>query len=225
MNLRIFHSTHDLIAAAAEAVLQRIQQGARTIALSGGSTPKPLYELLGRNDELRAMELTWVVVDERYVPFDHPDSNGGMIAKTLFARGMSSSHRFLRFNTALNEPAATALEFERDWELMQINRLDLALLGMGDDGHTASLFPGTPVLEVQDRIAAEVYVPRLNAWRVTLTRPVLRGAQMRVVLAAGEAKRPVLQRVRAGSDDPIAEVTRGTDTWWFVDRAAMDSTE
>ena len=225
MNLRIFHTTQDLIAAAAQAVLQRIQQGACTIALSGGSTPKPLYELLGQNEDLRAMELTWVIVDERYVPIDDPQSNAGMIEKTLFARGRSASHRFLRFNTGLKEPAATAREFERDWELMQINRLDLVLLGMGDDGHTASLFPGTPVLDVQDRIAAEVFVPRLNAWRVTLTKPVLREAQMRFVLAAGESKRPVLQRVREGSDDPIAEVTHGVDTWWFVDRAALDSTE
>lgn len=225
MNLRIFHNTADLIAAAARTIEQRIEQGARAIALSGGSTPKPLYELLGRNDSLREVPLIWVIVDERYVPIDDPQSNAGMIQQTLFANGMAPAHRFLRFRTELNEPAATARDFEREWEKLQINALDLVLLGMGDDGHTASLFPGTPVLDVEDRIAAEVYVPRLNSWRVTLTKPVLRQARMRFVLAAGESKRPVLQRVREGSDDPIAQVTRGTETWWFVDRDAMDTAE
>jgi 6-phosphogluconolactonase len=225
VNLRIFDTTGDLVAGAERAVLQRIEQGARTIALSGGSTPKPLYQSLGHKDALRSVPLTWVIVDERYVPIDDPQSNAGMIQQTLFADGMAPAHRFLRFRTELGDPAATAREFEREWQSLHIERLDLVLLGMGDDGHTASLFPGTPVLNVEDRIASEVYVPRMNSWRVTLTKPVLRAAQMRFVLAAGEAKRPVLQRVRAGSDDPIAQVTRDTETWWFVDRAAVDSTE
>src|SRR5205085_9901367 len=102
-----------------------------------------------------------------------------------------------------------------------IAALDLVLLGVGDDGHTASLFPGTPVLQVEDRIAAEVFVPRLNTWRVTITKPVIRAAKARVVLAAGASKRPILEQVRAGADYPIAQVTREAgETWWFVDRAA-----
>ena len=224
MNLRTFDTVADLLSAAERAIVQRINEGTRSIALSGGSTPKPLYESLGRNEALRAIPLTWVIVDERYVPVDDPQSNAGMIEKTLFAKGMAPAHRFLRFKTELGDPAATAREFERDWRALSLDRLDLVLLGMGDDGHTASLFPGTPVLQVEDRIAAEVYVPRMNSWRVTLTKPVLRAAQMRFVLAAGAAKRPVLERVRGGSGDPIAQVTQGTETWWFVDKAAVDNT-
>lgn len=220
MNLRIFDDVDALLRSAARTIQQQVQGGARTIALSGGNTPQPLYRMLGESDFLRATPVTWVVVDERYVPIDDPQSNAGMIQRTLFARGLPERQRFLRFRTELGDPARTAEEFEREWKAMKIERLDLVLLGMGDDGHTASLFPGTGVLQVEDRIAAAVHVPRLNAWRVTLTRNVLRDAGLRMVLAAGEGKRPVLQQVRAGGALPIATVTAGVETWWFVDRAA-----
>ena len=217
MNLRIFDNTADLIQAAARTLIQRIDAGAQTIALSGGSTPKPLYEILGQNSELRKKPITWVLVDERYVPIDDPQSNAGMIEKTL------KPERFLRFKTELGDPARTADEFEREWRELKIERLDIALLGMGDDGHTASLFPGTDVLTVENRIAAAVFVPKMNSWRVTLTKPVLRAAGLRIVLVAGASKRPILQEVRAGADYPIALVTRGVETWWFVDREAAVS--
>jgi 6-phosphogluconolactonase len=212
MNLRIFDSTDDLVRAAARTVLQKIEEGARTIALSGGTTPKPLYELLGR--ETIDAAVTWVVVDERYVPMSDPQSNAAMIEQTLHPA------RLLRFKTELGDPAATARAFEDDWRALGIGQLDLVLLGMGDDGHTASLFPGTTALHVEDRIAAEVWVEKLKMWRVTLTKPVLRAAALRIVLAAGEKKRPVLEQVRAGADLPVAQVTRGVETWWMVDRAA-----
>jgi 6-phosphogluconolactonase len=223
MNLRIFDTTDDLLIAAARTLVQRVQQGARTIALSGGSTPKPLYAMLGASplrEQLAELPITWIVVDERYVPIDHPDSNAGMMQKTLFANGISPSHRFLRFRTELNDPAATALAFASEWHSLAITRLDVVLLGMGDDGHTASLFPGTPVLDVEDRIAAEVYVPRLDTWRVTLTKPVLRAAALRLVLATGAKKKPILEAVRDGADYPIAQVTRNVETWWLIDREA-----
>jgi 6-phosphogluconolactonase len=215
MNLRIFDTFDDLTAASARTVLQRVEGGARTIALSGGATPRPLYALLGQNDALREQPITWVVVDERYVPLDHPESNAGMMEQTLFA------HRFLRFKTELNDPAATARAFEDEWRALGIEQLDLVLLGVGDDGHTASLFPGTPVLEVEERIAAEVFVPRLDAWRVTITKPVIRAAKSRLVIVNGASKRPILEQLRAGADYPIAQATRDTpDTWWLVTREA-----
>jgi 6-phosphogluconolactonase len=223
MNLRIFDTIDDLLAAAARTLMQRIEAGARTIALSGGSTPKPLYAMLGASplrDRLAEFPITWIVVDERYVPIDHPESNAGMMEKTLFANGISPNHRFLRFRTELNDPAATARAFEDEWRALGITQLDVVLLGMGDDGHTASLFPGTAVLNVEDRIAAEVYVPRLDAWRVTLTKPVLRAATLRLVLATGANKKPILEAIRDGADYPIAQVTHDVETWWLIDRDA-----
>ena len=214
MNLRVFDTIDDLIRSAARTLMQRIDGGARSIGLSGGSTPKPLYELLGQSDELQQKPITWVVVDERYVPIDHPESNAGMIEKTL------KPERLLRFKTEIGDPARTAEEFEREWRALQIDRLDIVLLGIGDDGHTASLFPGTEVLAVEDRIAAAVHVPKQNTWRVTLTKPVIRAAGLRIVLATGASKRPILEEVRAGAEYPIALVTREVETWWFIDRHA-----
>ena len=224
MNLRIFDSVGDLVAAAAATIVQIVQKNERAIiALSGGSTPKPLYELLGGapyRDQLAKKPIVWVVVDERYVPMDDPQSNAAMIQRTLFRDGASKGHEFLRFKTELNDPAKTAIEFEAGWKRHGIGRLDAVLLGVGDDGHTASLFPGTAVLDVSDRIAAEVFVPRMKQWRVTITMPVIREAALRMILAAGESKRPILDDVKRGVDHPITRATTGLDSWWFTDRAA-----
>ena len=216
MNLRVFDDTADLARAAARMIEQHARPDAR-IALSGGSTPKPVYELLGQAGLPVLHEVTWVLVDERYVPRDDPQSNAAMIERTLFPS------RWLSFDTSLNDPAATARKFEEDWKALRLEQLDLVLLGCGDDGHTASLFPGTPVLEVQDRIAAEVFVPRLDQWRVTITLPVIRAAKLRIVLAAGASKATVIREVREGVPHPVALATGGgIETWWFVDREAAD---
>jgi 6-phosphogluconolactonase len=213
VNLRVFEDAEDLAHAAARTILQ---SGAKTIGLTGGSTPKRLYEILSQS---LPQDVTWVLVDERYVPMTDPQSNAAMIERTLFARGVPE--RWLRFKTELNDPAATARLFEEEWRCFGIETLDLVLLGCGDDGHTASLFPGTPVLAVDDRIASEVFVPRLDQWRVTLTIPVLRAAKLRVVLATGAAKANVIREVREGAQYPVALATNGLESWWLVDRAAV----
>ena len=212
MNLRVFENLEDLSTAAARAVRE---SGARTIGLTGGSTPERMYELLSVS---LPEELTWVLIDERYVPMTDPQSNAAMIERTLFARGVPP--RWLRFQTELNDPAQTARAFEVEWKRLGIEDLDLVLLGCGDDGHTASLFPGTPVLAVEDRIASEVFVPRLDQWRVTITMPVIRAAKQRIVLASGAGKASVLREVREGVAHPISLATAGLDTWWMVDREA-----
>lgn len=219
MNLRIFESKDELMRGMARALTERATDGA-VIALSGGSTPVPVYEMLGRDDALRERRVTWVIVDERYVPETDPQSNSAMIRRTLFARGIAPAHRFLRFKTELNDPQATVQEFEREWRELGIEALDTVVLGVGEDGHTASLFPGTDALNVEDRIATAVFVPKLEMWRVTITKPVIRAAGVRMVQVAGESKREILRAVRDGADYPIAQATGGVETWWFVDRAA-----
>lgn len=212
MNLRIFDSTDDLMHAAARTIAD---SGARSIALSGGSTPRPLYKLLG--EMLREQPITWVVVDERYVPVDDPQSNAGMINETL----MPAPERFLRFHTELADPQKTVETFEAEWRARGLENLDVVILGVGDDGHTASLFPGTAALDVEDRIATALFVEKLAMWRVTITKPVIRNAKLRIVLATGASKRDVLTKVRDGATEfPIAQATNGVETWWFVDRAA-----
>jgi 6-phosphogluconolactonase len=214
MNLRIFDDAEALAHAAACTILE---SGAKTIVVTGGSTPKRTYELLS---ESLPQDVTWILLDERYVPKTDAQSNAAMVERTLFARGVPE--RWLSFNTELDDPVATARAFEEDWRRLAIHDPDLVLLGCGDDGHTASLFPGTPVLDVEDRIASEVFVPRLDQWRETLTLPVIRSAKQRIVMATGAAKKKVIREVREGAEEyPIARATRGVDTWWFVDREAV----
>lgn len=225
MNLRIFETPDALNTAAARTLVQRLQPGVpAAIALSGGRSPEALFALLGKSpwrEELAKTPVTWVVVDERYVPIGHPDSNAGMIRRSLFAEGLLPGHRFLPFRTTHEDPEAAVREFEHEWRGAGIETLDVAHLGVGDDGHTASLFPGTPVLEIQDRIAAAVFVPRLDAWRVTLTLPVIRAAKLRLVIATGASKAAILRDVAQGVAHPITLATAGEiETWWLVDRAA-----
>ena len=212
MNLRIFDDPESLARAAERAIRM---SAARTIVLTGGSTPKRLYELLGQD---LPRDVTWILLDERYVPLDDPQSNAGMIERTLF--GGHKPQRWLRFMTDLNDPAETARLFEAEWRRLGIGEIDLVLLGCGDDGHTASLFPETKALTIEDRIAVENWVPRLNQWRETLTFPAIRAAKLRMVLATGASKAPIIEQVRNGADYPIAKVTQGVETWWYVDRAA-----
>lgn len=224
MNSRIFDTAADAVGAMARLIQQRAAaEGELSVGISGGSTPRPLYELLGGSlrETLEQHSITWVVVDERCVPSNDPQSNARMIRATLFRDGVSSTHRFLDFDTDLGDPARTARQFEAQWHSFGLNTLDIVTLGVGDDGHTASLFPGTPVLEVDDHIAAPVHVPRLGQWRVTLTLPVIRSAKLRVVLATGESKAPVVRDVSNGIDHPVARAMSGDgEAWWFLDRAA-----
>ena len=228
LNLRVFETMDDLFETAASAVTQTISNRERVvIALSGGSTPRGLYTLLGSESSRAAMEgkrVVWVTGDERCVPADHPDSNAKMIGETLFSAGLLEGHTFLRFRAELEDPEAIARQFERDWDEMGIEGIDLAILGVGDDGHTASLFPGTGAVEVTGRVATAVYVPRLDSWRVTLTAPVLRESASKLVLATGASKQPVITALQAGDIFPIsAVIDGGGPSWWLIDTAAYPS--
>lgn len=229
MNFRIFESAEELARGAAEAIVRRVEHdGARVISLSGGTTPKPVYRHLSSGelrDRLAEFDIIWVVGDERFVPSRDEASNEKMIRETLFAAGMPPGHHLLSFRTDGVEPEESALLFERDWRELGIRGLDLAVLGVGDDGHTASLFPGVDPGD-DERIAREVFVEKLSAWRLTLMPRILRAAEARFFLASGANKREVLGRIERGDDLPAVAVSAGTpSTWWFVDRAARGEVE
>ena len=226
----------DPAALAAEAA-QRIEAAAQTavqlsdafsIALSGGNTPKALYELLAAEPYRSAIPWAKVQVffaDERCVPPDHPDSNFRMACQTLLDHVPIPYENLHRVRGEI-DPQAAAVEYG---QLLK-NRfgdggLDFILLGMGEDGHTASLFPHTDALrETKHRCVAN-HVEKLQSWRLTLTAPFLNRGRDVLILVSGAAKAARLQEVLEGPRDPLRlpvqliDPTEGRLTW-LVDVAA-----
>jgi 6-phosphogluconolactonase len=196
-------------------------RGRFLVALSGGSTPRAAHAEIAR----RRRELDWTAVDffwgdERCVPPDDPASNYRMARETLLGPLAIPEPQIHRWRGEL--PPKTAAELCED-ELCQVAGippvLDLVLLGLGLDGHTASLFPGSAALDVHDSLCAANFAPALGAWRLTLTYPALNAAREALFLVEGEGKREIVGKIQAGEDYPAARV-RAERTLWFLDRAA-----
>lgn len=215
------------VQAALEAVRER---GRFLVALSGGKTPIGMYRLLA--GELRdrvPWDKSFVFwSDERCVPPDHPESNYGLAARELLAHVPVAPGRIFRMKGEL-EPPRAADEYElilRDvFQLApgDLPRFDLLLLGMGEEGHTASLFPGSEALKETQRLAAAVYVPKVNMYRLTLTLPVINNARAAIELISGANKAAALAHVLAGKEPQLpAQMVRPVDgtLTWIVDREA-----
>lgn len=222
MNPEIIHSKNFLADAvaliekeAAEAIAAR---GEFRIALSGGNTPRPVFEALAQ----RAgswKEWIFTFSDERCVPPESEDSNYHMAKKALFDRAPIPAENILRLKGELN-PSQAAKEYEDELRRRAgadgIFRHDLLLLGMGPDGHTASLFPGTPALTVKDRWVVENFVPKVNMWRLTYTYPLIDASRHVCFLVNSVGKDDILKEVFSGeSNYPCAAVqpTDGKLTW------------
>jgi len=196
-----------------------IARAPSTVALSGGSTPKDLYGLLASDDYRERFDWEDLEVffgDERTVPASHPDSNYGMARRSLLDHvgvDLELVHRM--------EADASDLEAAADrYAQLLPERIDLVLLGMGADGHTASLFPGSDALEEQERRCVPA-VAANGTRRLTLTVPTLNAARHVVFLVLGEEKAPAFAAVRKGSDLPAGRIApaHGNVTW-IMDRAA-----
>jgi 6-phosphogluconolactonase len=190
-------------------------RGVFRIALSGGNTPRPVYEALA------ALDLPWdkweiTFGDERCVPPDNDQSNFRMARIAWFAPARVPGASILRMEGE-SDPAAAAEKYGR--ELLSRSSPyahDLILLGMGDDGHTASLFPGTGALLVSDRLVVANYVPKFSSHRLTFTYPLLNAARHVCFLVSSAGKEAVLQEVLAGNRAyPSASVAPadGRVTW------------
>lgn len=213
---------------AAEILARKIQaavsaRGRCTIALSGGSTPGPVYQELGDSDLARKVpwsQLEIYFADERAVPLDDPESNYRLVKETLLR-----SHPDL-LGQVFRMPADAA---DRDQAAKRYGRklpdpLDLLVLGMGPDGHTASLFPGSAALDEKDQRVVPVLAPKPPPQRMTITPPVIERARAIVVMASGEEKAPALARALVGESDPKsvpAQLLRRAT--WVVDRSAAGS--
>ena len=174
-----------------------VEVAPRTVALSGGSTPRPVYERLARVD-YPWREVDVFFGDERCVPPDHEASNFRMATESLLSRVPARVHPMHRCDPDAYETELRAVLGPG------APRLDLVFLGLGDDGHTASLFPDDPALEVRDRWAVRVGRPDYE--RVTLTYPVLDASGLALFLVAGPGKRSALRALMEDGDVPAASV-------------------
>ena len=216
-----------LIAACAASRSERI-----AVCLSGGSTPKRLYALLAGPDHVGRVpwdRVHWFFGDDRVVPWDHADSNVRMV-REAFGHGTPVPAAHLHFIPTDRGPEAGALAYARTLrDFYGADDLDPArplfdcvLLGLGEDGHTASLFPGKPALSETEALAAPVpeagcapFVPR-----VTLTYPALASSALVMFLATGASKRAPLRRLAAGERLPAGRVTSHGRIDWLLDAAA-----
>ena len=207
-NIHVFESPRELARAAAQVFVEEAaksvqEKGSFAVALAGGSTPKALYESLATayKDALDWKGVHVFFGDERTVPPDHEGSNYRMAYETLLSRvSVGSVHR-MRGELDPREAAALYEEELRTF-FGGVPRFDLVLLGIGEDGHTASLFPGTPALDVTDHFVVENPVEKLDTVRLTLTVPALNEAKRIIFLVAGEGKAEALEEILEGDANP-----------------------
>ncbi len=201
------------------------------VSLSGGSTPKRLYTLLASpayRDRFPWDRTEWFFGDERFVPKDDPDSNFRMVDDAMFSRVAMPEGHVHSFDTAASTPEDAAAGYERRLkhfygaDTLDPARplFDLTLLGLGPDGHTASLIPGQPVLDEHEKWAAAVAEGRPEA-RLTLTYPLIASSRAIAFLVTGRDKAEMLAHVRSGAEDvPAGRLRSSAEAHWFVDRAA-----
>lgn len=241
MEIRTLTTPQELFAAAAEEVVRTAneavaQRGRFTIALAGGSTPKSLYNLLATNarNALPWDRMFFFWGDERHVPPSDPDSNYRMVDEIMLSKIPVNPGNVFRIKGENPDAAAAAEDYEQTLrkffalEPGQFPRFDLILLGMGPDGHTASLFPGTAALQEKSRLVVANWVEKMKTHRISLTLPVLNAASCVTFLVSGTDKATVLKAVL--EEDVPAEqypskLVRPSDgkLIWLVDRAAASA--
>jgi len=240
--IRILTTPQELFAAAAQEVVHLVTDAVAsrakfTVALSGGSTPKNLFTLLATTARaaLPWDQMFFFWGDERHVGPTDPDSNYRMADEAMLAKVPVPTANVFRVPAENPDATAVASEYEatlrKFFQLgpQEVPRFDLILLGMGPDGHTASLFPGTAALEEKSRLFVANWVEKLKTHRLTLTLPVLNAARTVAFLISGTDKAAILKTVL---EDPAAspqqypsKLIRPTDgeLIWFLDRAAANA--
>ena len=229
-----YESAGALHRAAASAIVALLNEaiavrGVATFVLSGGSTPRAVYESLAAEPariDWSKVKLFWG--DERCVPPAHHDSNYRMTREALLHAIAIPEGNIFRIK-AEREPRAAAESYAAllaaEFKLIdgELPRFDLVLLGLGEDGHTASLFPGTSIVNETRRLVADVFVPKMNAQRISMTFPVINNSSNVLFLVSGAGKAGILRDVLEGEPNvfPAQNVapTNGT-LHWLVDAAA-----
>jgi 6-phosphogluconolactonase len=193
------------------------ERGSCALGLAGGRTPQPVYQALAAESSVDWERVDVFFSDERAVPPDHPDSNYLMVRLALLSRVPIPGGRVHRMEAERPDREAAAREYERALP----PQLDILLLGMGPDGHTASLFPGSAALDERHRLVVPVVGAKPPAERLTITPPVIEAARQVAVIAIGEDKAAMVARAIEGALAPEAvPVQLARRGRWFLDTAA-----
>lgn len=215
-------ATNTIAAIANHAITKR---GRFSVALSGGNTTPPVYQQLAHKD-IAWQQVYTFWADERCVPPDHPDSNYGAVHQALLSQVPIPQENIYRMHGDI-DPAQAAAEYEHQLRMFfgDVPRFDLIILGMGGDGHTASLFPGTAAIHETTRWVIGHYIEKLDAWRMTLTPMVINQAAQVMFLVAGDGKAPALKQVLEGAYQPDllpSQIVQPNDgeLVWMIDDAA-----
>lgn len=206
------------------------QKGIFTMALSGGSTPKLLFQLLAQPPYKRNIPWKHVMVafgDERFVAPTHEDSNYKMAMDSLLRHVPIPKKNILAVPILKHSPAEAASSYETQIKnyISAKCPFDLVLLGIGEDGHTASIFPKGDLITETKRWIAAVWVPEKNMDRISFTFPLIARAKNVAFLVTGSAKAPIIKKIFSGRGAayPAANITAAENLFWFVDEAANGS--
>jgi 6-phosphogluconolactonase len=233
--IRILNTSAELFQTVAQEfaalAAQAVQTNGRfTVALSGGSTPKSLYSLLasGSVPNIPWDKIFFFFGDERFVPPEHPDSNYRMVRDTGLFSKVSDAQVF-RVPTEEKDPETAASDYEQKLQKFfnlkpgEFPRFDLILLGLGPDGHTASLFPGTAALNENNRLVVANWVEKFHSFRITFTLPVLNHATCDMFLVSGADKADMVREVLKNENANLpSQRVRPADgrLLWLLDRSA-----
>ena len=240
VEIKVLRDLDEISRTAADTIIRQASapgssSGSFTLALSGGSTPRRLHQRLS-HEPSKMSRWSWDKFhffwgDERHVPPEHPQSNYRMACETLFASGLVPAQNIHRVHAEEPDAVIAAKKYERELQSFfnpatgQLPRMDCVLLGIGLDGHTASLFPGTDALKEKRRLVAANYVEKLQAHRITMTVPLLNNAALVIFLVSGKEKAEVLKEILEGDYRPDllpAQLIRPVHgrLLWLVDQAA-----
>jgi 6-phosphogluconolactonase len=239
--IQVAANSQELSRLAAEEFVQLARKAERekgwfTVALSGGSTPKTLYSMLADHKEPYRAQLPWKNIhffwtDERHVPPDHFDSNYRMVNETMLSKVPASTENVHRIKTEIGDANKVASDYEETLRKFfqlregELPRFDLVLLGLGSDGHTASIFPKSEVIKEADRLVVAPWIEKLKSHRITLTAPVLTNAATAIFLVSGVDKAEALRSVLESDYDPEslpAQLIRPAsgEITWLIDKDA-----
>ncbi|MDF1795419.1 MAG: 6-phosphogluconolactonase [Coxiellaceae bacterium] len=208
--------------------IQQSRQNRYHLALSGGNTPKFVFKYLRDARQSCWEKVNFYLTDERHVNADHSQSNFGMIKRHLLDHITSPKSNYYPVPTANNSAEKAADLYAKTLQQnfnQSIPTFDLMLLGIGEDGHIASLFPSSKLLDQNNKPVAAGYISRMQAWRISLTFPVINQAKKIVIIASGQNKANIVRNALAAPTtnaniSPIHRIRPKGEVIWFVDEAA-----